>query len=162
MKTYLKPATIFFTDLNELIVVKTQYQFNQTIQQEYPLVNGDDCSDQGILAFGFSTGGLTPSGDGTLTCSAVGDLDDGPVAAYTINFEGAGDLSPGLGGSDGECNLPGVTEVYNISLASLQAAAADGTIQVTATPGAGLQCFCDPGSGDTPNQVTCTLEFPAS
>lgn len=97
-----------------------------------------------------------------MTCFATGDLDDGAGAGYTINFEGAGDLSPELGGNVGECDSVGATEVYAISLSSLQAAAADGTIQVTATPGSGLQCFCDPGSGGAPNQVTCTLEFPTN
>lgn len=165
MKTYLKPAAILLTDLNVLSVVRTQYQFNQTIQQVYPFDDSEgSCFDAfGDLQFNFVTGGLTPSGVGTLTCQALGDLDDGqPDGGYTINFEAEGDLSPVLGGNGGQCDLTGVTEIYSIPLASLQAAASDGTIVVTAIPGDDIGCFCGDEQGESPNQVTCTLEFPAS
>jgi hypothetical protein len=151
------------TNLETVNVVKAQYQqFNQTIQQLYAFdEDGEACELQGNLQFNFPTGELIPRGDGTLTCSATGDLDPATDEEYTINFDGTV-LSPVLEGN-GQCDPAGATEVYTIPLALLQGAATDGTIQVTAIPGSDLDCdVCDPSGGDPENQVTCTLEFPAS
>jgi type II secretory pathway pseudopilin PulG len=162
MQVYVNSSFYSLKNFDELNVVRAQYQFNQTIQQQFALDADDDCEVQGNLQFTFLTGGLTPSGDGTLTCSAVGDLDGGlPGEAYTINFEGS-DLSPLLGGNvPNQCDPVPVTQIYNIPLASMQTAAGDGTIFVTAIPGTSLDCFCGDDPGESNNQVTCTLEFPA-
>lgn len=159
MAIYTKPTRVNLIGLETILAVKAQsgpVLFNETLQQTYSDSNGGFCSAQGNLVFNFPAEGITPTGDGTLTAFATGDIDSDASEAYTINFEGT-NLSPLLGGNlaFGECALPGATEVYTIPLSLLQNATANGTIQITASPGINIGCNC---TGE-PNQVTLTLEF---
>lgn len=134
----------------------TQFSETQTVE--------NTAGPNAVLDFSFDVTGFTPAGDGTLTVTAIGDI--APIASefYTIALEGT-DLAPTVGSTTDavQCDTTGVTEVFTILQADLEAAAGDGTVEVTATAGSstGL-CPVGGGSGADIDEVTITLEFTAT
>lgn len=130
------------------------------------VINEDNATS---VVFNFDVSGIRPTHPGTLTIFASGDIDvDDGNEEYTIEVEGV-QLRPNVGGTGAEGCVTD-KQVYDLSdfftLAEFQAAAADGIIQVTASPAGGvdtnLQCFCGDDAGEVDNSVGATLEFPGA
>ena len=107
--------------------------------------------------FVFSWPGRTPTGDGTLTVTATGDINgnEGPnLEAWAIEFDG----NPvGSVGNTGRPTPDTAIGVFVIPLADLQAAAGSATV-TAANFG-----FIDCDSGVSPGtSVDVTLAFPAT
>ena len=117
--------------------------------------------DPAPFLFDWDSGGFTPTGDGTLTVTANGDItgNEGPnLEAWQISFNGGPFLLPLLGNTG--TPLPQMqdtaTEIYVISQADLLAAGSGLNVPVTATNQGRVDC--DPG---ITNNLTFTLTFPA-
>jgi hypothetical protein len=115
----------------------------------------EDDSGNVAINFSFSVTGFTPAGDGTLTVVTIGDID-GVDEQYEVALAGVGTL--GFTDAGAFCDAVGSTTVFNITEADLVAAAAGGTIDLTATSGAAT-AVCS--VGEEISEVTMTLEFPA-
>ena len=107
--------------------------------------------------FVFSWPGRTPTGDGTLTVTANGDLNgnEGPnLEAWAIEFNG----NPvGSVGNTGGGTPATDTQVFMIPLADLQAAA--GSASVTAANFGVVDCDAGVSPG---TNIEVTLAFPAT
>jgi hypothetical protein len=110
--------------------------------------------------FNFDVSAITPIGSGTLIVEGIsGDLNNAGEF-YDIDFDGI--VAAGQVGDTGgvaPCGGETDTLVFNLTESQLQAAAADGTIVITATPSGAINCVCGNDLGDIPNQVTVRLEF---
>lgn len=165
---------LHISPLAQSVFTDTQSIFPCSVETVPPAPGGSGPFVPSVV-FNFDVSGFTPSDLGTLTVSVVGDISSSTDEFYEIQVEGI-TITPtpsDLGGTgDPDCSIID-TEIYNLSsfftLAAFQTEAADGTIQVVATPvdqsgssTAGdhdLECHCQ---GFEPNQVTVTLEFPAT
>lgn len=142
----------------------TATTFSQTIAsgELCPVLGtGSPVPDPAPFLFDWDSGGFTPTGDGTLTVTANGDLtgNEGPnLEAWQISFNGGPFLLPLLGNTG--TPLPQmqdtVTEIYSISQADLLAAGTGLNVPVTATNQGRVDC--DAG---IVNNLTFTLTFPA-
>lgn len=174
---YVRPIvhTISAQDLRISPLAQSIFMDTQTIfpcTAEFPQNSGPAISS---MLFNFDVSGIAPSDPGTLTVSVIGDISSNTDEFYEIQVEGiiVTPTPSNLGGTgDPDCSITD-TEIYDLSipfsLAAFQAEAADGTIQVTATPvdssgssapgDPDVECDCQ---GLQPNQVTVTLEFPGT
>lgn len=109
--------------------------------------------------FDWATGGFTPTGDGTLTVTANGDLNgnEGPnQESWQISFDSGPILTPFVGNTGGP-TPDTATEIYTITQTDLINAGSGLNVPVTATNQGVVDC--DTGIA---NNLTFTLTFPAT
>ena len=102
--------------------------------------------------FVFDLGGVIPTGDGTVTISNLaGDIDSNIIEQWTVQVGG---VTVGLTNNGTQCGPAIPSQVFDVTLAQLQAAISGGSITVTTLNGGGINTFC------TTNTMDVTLSFP--
>ncbi len=143
----------------------TRTTFSQTLSSGElcaVLNTGLPVPDPAPFLFDWATGGFTPTGDGTLTVTANGDLtgNEGPnMEAWQIAFNGGPILTPLVGntGTPLPQQQDTATEIYTITQADISAAGPGLNVPVTATNQGVVDC--DAGAM---NNLTFVLTFPAT
>jgi len=130
--------------------------YSQTIEKD-PCGGGTQDSAITNPLFIF-TQAPTPSGDGILTVSVIGDYD------YTYEWievmvEGTS-LGQWVPGQQCSCSL--LTNTYPVTRNQLLQWASDGKIEVTLVQGPSVDCFCNDSWYCSPIRNIVTLDYPGT
>lgn len=132
--------------------------YSQTIEKD-PC--GGSTNDSAIInpVFIF-TQAPSPSGDGILTVSAIGDYSAGNTNEYIeVVVEGTS-LGQWIPGAQCSCSL--LTNTYPVTRNQLLQWASDGKIEVTLVQGPSVDCFCNDSSYCSPIRNIVTLDYPGT